>query len=259
MSGTYKTTGINLKVMPLGESDRLLTLLSPECGLIRAVAPGARKPKNSLGPRSSLFTVNQLLIVRGRSLDKVIQAETSRIYTGLSKDLGKLMAGQYLAELTVVIALSNQPQAELFALITEHLDRLHSLPPRHTPQLLAHLCQALFHLMALAGLAPQVQLCCYSQQPVTPDWQDPQWRVGFSSAAGGIVIPVSENMPTLSAIELSWLQQLAQPYLPAHVPGQLNWTKLEQLLRSYIQYQLGRAIKSADFLESCLEPTSFLG
>ncbi|XGB43117.1 MAG: recombination protein O N-terminal domain-containing protein [Nodosilinea sp. LVE1205-7] len=39
MSQTYQVTGINLKAMPLGESDRLLTILTPELGLVRAVAP----------------------------------------------------------------------------------------------------------------------------------------------------------------------------------------------------------------------------
>ena len=48
MSRTYQATGINLKGMPLGEADRLVTILSPEYGLIRAVAPGARKHKSKL-------------------------------------------------------------------------------------------------------------------------------------------------------------------------------------------------------------------
>ena len=33
MSRTYKATGINLKSMPLGEADRLLTILTREQGL----------------------------------------------------------------------------------------------------------------------------------------------------------------------------------------------------------------------------------
>ena len=69
MSRTYKVTGINLKGMPLGEADRLLTILTQELGLIRVVAPGARKQNSKLGGRSGLFVVNELLIAKGRSLD----------------------------------------------------------------------------------------------------------------------------------------------------------------------------------------------
>jgi DNA repair protein RecO (recombination protein O) len=46
MSQTYKATGINLKSVPLGEADRILTILTREFGLVRAVASGARKPLN---------------------------------------------------------------------------------------------------------------------------------------------------------------------------------------------------------------------
>ncbi len=49
MSRTYKATGINLKSMPMGEADRLLTILTREFGLIRAVAMGSRKHNSSLG------------------------------------------------------------------------------------------------------------------------------------------------------------------------------------------------------------------
>jgi DNA repair protein RecO (recombination protein O) len=40
--------------------------------------------------RSEIFVVNQFLIARGRSLDKITQAETIESYSGLSRDLGKL-------------------------------------------------------------------------------------------------------------------------------------------------------------------------
>ena len=101
MARLYKATGINLKAIPLGESDRLLSILTPEYGLIRVVAPGVRKQKSKLGGKTELFVVNQLLISKGRSLDRINQAETITSYIGLSQNLGKLAAGQYLAELVL--------------------------------------------------------------------------------------------------------------------------------------------------------------
>src|SRR4028119_989456 len=121
MSRTYKATGINLKSMPLGEADKLVTILTREFGLIRAVAPGARKQKSQLGGRSGLFVVNELLIAKGRSLDKIIQAETKESYPGLGKDLGKLAASQYLAELVLCQADAEQPQEGLYDVLNEHL------------------------------------------------------------------------------------------------------------------------------------------
>lgn len=188
MSRTYKATGINLKAMPLGEADRLVTILTKEWGLIRVVAPGARKQNSKLGGRSGLFVVNELLLAKGRSLDKISQAETVESYPGLSRDLSKLAASQYLAELVLCHALSEQPQAELYELFTEHLRRLEQLPNKtNVPLVLAHLSHGVFHLLALAGIAPQVQLCCVTQHSLKPDFTDPTWRVGFSVEVGGTV------------------------------------------------------------------------
>ena len=39
--------GLTLKVGPLGEYDRLITILSDEEGLTRVAFPGARKPKST--------------------------------------------------------------------------------------------------------------------------------------------------------------------------------------------------------------------
>lgn len=184
MSRTYKATGINLKSMPMGESDRLLTILTREHGLVQAVAMGARKHNSSLSGRSGLFVVNQLLIANGRSLDKIAQAETLESYPGLSQDLKKLTASQYLAELCLCQALSEQPQEELFHLLNHHLKRLERSP---SDLVLPYLTDAIFQLLALEGVAPQVYRCCVTQNPLCPDLETPNWRVGFSAPAGGTV------------------------------------------------------------------------
>ena len=65
MSRTYKATGINLKAAPMGETDRLMTILTKEYGLLRAIAPGARKLKSRVGGRCGLFVVNELMLSKG--------------------------------------------------------------------------------------------------------------------------------------------------------------------------------------------------
>lgn len=263
MSRTYKATGINLKGMPLGESDRLLTILTRESGLIRVVAPGARKPKSKLGGRSGLFVVNELLIAQGRSLDKISQAETQASYSGLSRDLARLTASQYLAELVLCQALSEQPQEELFTLLCAQLTCLESATGT---AVLATLAQSAFQLLTLAGIAPQVYTCCLTQEPLVPNFQQLNWRVGFSLQAGGTIglfappdqlrssalsqapsLRVAEGSdskydPTpqgfeltesirLGAAELALLQQLAQPARLS--PGESWLGKLKLLAASY--------------------------
>lgn len=276
MSGTYKATGITLKSSPFGENDRLLTILTPEVGLVRAIAPGARKHQSRLRGRSGIFVVNQLLLTQGRSLDKVVQAESLSSFPKLSQNLGKLTAGQYLAEIALCEALSQQPQVELFTLLSEHLERLESCENQAA---LAFLVHGMFHLLALEGIAPQVRTCSLTQQPLVPVPSDPSWRVGFAPSVGGaflLQLEAADKAPDqrpkrisakLSALELLLMQQLSQPdllqpdgaLLPAiaadlGIPPNFDpavWRFLEKTLRGYLQYHFDRTIHSATLIESC--------
>jgi DNA repair protein RecO (recombination protein O) len=283
MSRTYKATGINLKSMPLGESDRLLTILTREFGLIRVVAPGARKHLSKLGGRSGLFVVNEYLVAKGRSLDKITQAETLESYPALSTDLLKLSAGQYLAEVVIYHALTDHPQEEIFYLLSEHLKRLEQLPKTSAERaylVLAHLAQAVFHLLANAGIAPQVQACCITKSPLAPDFSDPNWRVGFCPSSGGTIkrerddsglttngsrIPPTTTQMQLNATELTLLQHLAerslsqlQQNLGQQESSCISWLSVERILRHYTQYHFGRIIRSAALIDNYFDslPTS---
>ncbi|BAZ39891.1 hypothetical protein NIES4101_58480 [Calothrix sp. NIES-4101] len=187
MSRTYKATGINLKAQAFGEADRLVTILTREYGLVTAIAPGARKHNSSLGGRTAMFVVNEVLIAKGRSLDKITQANTVKSYPGLAKNLGKLAASQYLAEIVLCQALSENPQEELYDLLNEHLDRLESVESKNFSKVLALLSHAIFQFLVLAGLTPQVEACCLTQHPLKPDFGELKSQVGFSVNAGGTV------------------------------------------------------------------------
>jgi DNA repair protein RecO (recombination protein O) len=305
MSKTYKATGINLKTQVFGESDRLVTILTKEYGLLTAIAPGARKHNSSLGGRSAMFVVNEVLIAKGRSLDKITQASTVKSYPGLAKDLGKLAASQYLAEIVLSQALSENPQEELYELLNEHLSRLENVSSKNPLQVVAFLCHAVFQFMALAGFAPQVDTCCLTQRPLIADFGAARNQVGFSINAGGAIyldaweklrssqnllkqeeekstvrevegnytspqqlphdtyetyetIHHSQELPTLSrrlsATELFLFQQLSQLDISnSDAVGNTqdqSWLSVEQVLRQYAQYHLGRSIRSAALIDS---------
>ena len=219
-----------LKGSSLKENDRLVTVLTPEYGLIRAVAPGAKKYKSQLRGRTELFVINEFLVIKGRSLDKIIQADTIYTYPGLSRDIGKLATAQYLAELSIALAVAEQPQPELYELLNEHLRRIEQC--KLGESIYPYLAQAVFHLIAIAGLTPQILECCVTQEVVYPNLDSVTWRVGFSFESGGIISikalqldqhhhnPELDEMETynvrlpkidyrLNGMELALLQQLA--------------------------------------------------
>jgi len=283
MSRTYKAVGINLKSMPLGEADRLLTILTREHGLVKAIAISARKHNSKMGGRSGLFVVNDLLIAKGKSLDKITQAETVVSYPGLGKDLKRLTASQYLAELCLYQALSDQPQEELFCILNEQLQRLERSP---TSLILLTLISGIYQLLTVAGVAPEVHRCCVTQQPLIPN--EP---TGFSIPAGGTVTlesleqlqqphspqvriakPVQSSFrrnaqlhSLIGVKELIILQAIAQidPSQPdlfssqsAEKFAQLAASTtaciaVERILRQYAQYHFDRSIRSATLMDAC--------
>jgi DNA repair protein RecO (recombination protein O) len=270
MNGTYKATGINLKAIPIGESDRLVTILTREHGLIKVIASGARKSNSSLGGRSAIFVVNSLAIAKGRSLDRITEAHTLNTYGGLSGDLGKLAAGQYLVELVLAQALSEHPQEELYQLLNLHLGRLNDLDLQDNTASIAHLCQGIFHLLALGGIAPQVYACCVTNQPIVPNFVTIGWQVGFSIESGGTMLLASiGDDPSvtvnyrLNALELLLLQHLSDPNLDRldlEIDGfaletlsdlELAgvWRRIERILRQYIHYHLNIQIRSAALID----------
>jgi DNA repair protein RecO (recombination protein O) len=193
-------------------------------------------------------------------LDKVIQADTLESYPKLSQDLGKLTASQYLAEVVLSLALSDQPQRELYELLREHLGRIESLSK--PGDLLPHLCQALFHLMAIAGFAPQVHRCLLSLEIIAPDRE-----IGFSFHSGGVIdlsrqtgeTSVPQIDSKLNPLEVSLLQGLGERTLPDSESGiavDLAWINLDRLLRDYTQYHLGQTFRSSALVEG-LSPLEF--
>lgn len=272
----YCTEGIVLKRSPLGENDRLLTLFTPERGRLQVVAPGVLRPKSSLRGYTELLMVNHWEIKTGRSLDRIVQVERRQHFPGLVNHLGKWTIAQYWGEVVYLLGNSHTPQGDLYVLLLEHLRRLHQLEKGDPPSLLAHCCHGLFHLLAIAGLAPEVQRD--DRGAIIPPIDNPQWRIGLSYEAGRIVpldaLPPSPFLGTvktktpspkerlyhkLSAGELHFLQHLGQAYLPPldqlwssrRQPAALVlWARVEGLLRDYCQYHIGQTLRVPPLLET---------
>jgi DNA repair protein RecO (recombination protein O) len=66
MRHKYETRGIVLARSPLGETNALVTLITPGLGLLRARAQGIRKPGAKLAHALTTFTESELVLVRGK-------------------------------------------------------------------------------------------------------------------------------------------------------------------------------------------------
>ena len=67
-----------LRARPLGEADRVYTLLTRERGKVDAVAKGARRPRSAIGGRLEPLAEVRVALHKGRSLDVITEARTIR-------------------------------------------------------------------------------------------------------------------------------------------------------------------------------------
>ena len=95
----YRDDGVVLRTQKLGEADRIITLLTRHNGRVRAVARGVRRTKSRFGARLEPFTHVDVMIIPGRTLDVITQAEAIRAYgTPLASDYPKYTAGTAMLE-----------------------------------------------------------------------------------------------------------------------------------------------------------------
>src|SRR3546814_12428138 len=91
--GVYRAEGIVLRTHKLGESDRIVSVLTREHGKVRAVAKGVRKTKSRFGARLEPPTHIQLQLYEDRSeLHLADQAENIDHFGAIRGDPARLTA-----------------------------------------------------------------------------------------------------------------------------------------------------------------------
>ena len=83
----------------LGEADRIITLLTPEDGKIRAVAKGVRRPKSRIGGSVEPFAELDAVLARGRNLDVITQVGVAHAWLALRDRLELTATAWYIGEL----------------------------------------------------------------------------------------------------------------------------------------------------------------
>ena len=96
---TFSADAIVLKITKTGESDRLLTLLTRDRGIIKAFAKAADRPKNKLHMSTNLFCYGRFTFYESVKSTKVEECDLNETFFALQSDIGKLALAQYFNEL----------------------------------------------------------------------------------------------------------------------------------------------------------------
>jgi DNA repair protein RecO (recombination protein O) len=174
----YRDSGVVLRTHKLGEADRIITLLTRERGLVRAVAKGVRKTSSRFGGRLEPFMHVDLQLAEGRSLDIITQVETLNPF---ARDLGSsypaYTAGTAMLETAERLVEDGEPAIQQVQLLVGALKAL--VGERSTPSLILDSYQ--LRALAVAGFAPSFDACarCGAEGP----------HRSFHAPSGGMLCP----------------------------------------------------------------------
>lgn len=156
--------GMVLSVMPVGEADRRIVLLTKERGKISAFARGARKSKSPLLAKCQPFAVGEFTFYEGRDSYTVVQAEISRYFKEVQEDLEAVCYGCYFCEFAGYFARENLEAGELLDLVYVTLSML--IEKRFSYPLLRHIFE--WKVLALEGEAPWMFDCmaCHRKEGI---------------------------------------------------------------------------------------------
>jgi DNA repair protein RecO (recombination protein O) len=272
---TYSLTAVNVGSFALGEADKVLTLFSPERGLTRAVAKGARKPGARIAGRADVLNVNRLMLATGRSLDIITQAEGVETFSNLRRDLTRLAYGLYYAELTSQFGQGLSEEADIY--FEKLCDALRLQAEGQVEGALLCLEFELF-LLDLIGYRPELDVCVGCRRALT------DYNVSaFDHDNGGILCEscfssqrkmphqtVSEKAQAADAdrsygrafsthlTPLVWKMLIlaGQGESSAHSRERMNsgsaaaraTQAARRLIQSYIEHRAGKKMKSLDLL-----------
>ncbi len=237
MSKYYATKGIVLRTYKLREADRIIVLISPDRGMIRAVAKGIRKTKSKFGSRLEPTTHVSMQIHKGKGdLDLITQVETLDHFRTIREDLNRLTKAIAMLEAVDQVVLPGEPAIELHKMLLGALKTLEDNDSvLVTPSFY-------LKLLALEGSGPIVDQCVVCGNTDI---------VAFSNEQGGVMCETHRSGIPISAPAVDLLRLILGGQLgKALNQKESHATKeIEKIAREALEYFLERRMRTTTLLD----------
>ena len=149
------TDALVLRQQNLGESDRIITILTRDYGVLRAFANRGRNLKGSLQSATQQLCYGRFAIYKGRDKYIINEASSLEMFFSLRQNMDKLALAQYFSELVYELAADEEGTEPFLRLVLNsfHMLAKDKLP---IPQI-----KAIFELriLALSGYMPNLTAC----------------------------------------------------------------------------------------------------
>ena len=124
----YREVGVVLRTMRLGESDKIVTIVTQHRGKVRAVAKGVRKTKSRFGGRLEPLSHVSLQLYEGRNLDTITQVEGIDHFRSIREDLDRLGQATTMLEVVDAIVQEGEQNPRLYQMLLGALRTLEAQP-----------------------------------------------------------------------------------------------------------------------------------
>ena len=242
-----KTLAIVIRLVEFSESSYVATLFTEDFGKITGMAKGARRLKSAFENALDLLSLSRVVFIRKSSgaMDLLTEAKLERPFRAASRDLTRLYAGYYVAELLNEMTDEHDPHPLLFRSARETLLALDGDADVGNQVLK-------FELSTLKELGhlPSFAACVECGQQLQSEGR----RLAFGQIAGGVlcdgckvgkrhVVSLSSKavqaLQRMSANDVTELDVEMEPAVRGELRGLLN---------SYVSHLLGRRPRMYGFL-----------
>lgn len=239
---------IVLRVTDYNDRDALLTVLSRNHGKLTIKARGLRRKNSPLIAPCQLLAYGEFTLFEYKGQYNINEAVSLELFQSLRKDLLKLAAATYFAQVSELISQEDIPNPELQSLLLNCLYAMSKLNLSH------EFVKPVFELRAacLSGYTPDLFGChiCGNQNPDRFDLSAGMLECQGcrSSGSPGIRLPV-----TPAVLEAMRYICLCNPKkLFSFEIGAENLKLLSSLTEAYLTTQLERGFSTLDFYKSLL-------
>lgn len=233
----YRDVGIVLRTMRLGESDKIVTIVTEGRGKVRAVAKGVRKTKSRFGGRLEPLSHVALQLYEGRNLDTITQAEGIDHFRAIREDLDRLAQATTMLEVIDAIVQEGEQNPRLYQMLLGALRTLEAAPsPLVVPAFF-------WKLLAHEGYRPILDECasCGSTDEL----------VAFDLTEGGTLCRNCARGTRVTPEALSLLRRILGGDLVsvlAEPPTQAGY-EVEHLATRALEHHLERKMRSVGILD----------
>ncbi len=147
--------GLVIREQSIGESDKLITVLTAKYGLVRAFSRGAKKTKSKKLAATSLLAYGDFTFSKTRDAYSVDEALVKEVFFELRSDVEKMALAQYFCQLANEFCEEDYESEEVLRLFLNALWLLKG--NKKTPDFIKAVVE--FRLMALSGYMPALLAC----------------------------------------------------------------------------------------------------